>query len=121
MKSPFDVAKRYLETPDRRSAEPSSVQTSDVSAVRGQRTEWHDLRIDDNTTGILICSTVLDADIWVALREDFEPAPDLPNLAVFFASEIPLLRNKSPETLRKIHEARLAFNGGKVIPPEEMI
>jgi hypothetical protein len=85
-----------------------------VRAVRGQRTEWHNLRIDAGTTGILICSTVLDADIWLALREDFEPDPELPSFAVFYRSEIPLLRDKSADTLRKIHQARLVFNGGRV-------
>jgi hypothetical protein len=116
MKSPFDVAKKYLETtPVQHRAEPSpSVQTSDltegqIKAVRGQRTEWHDLTVDDSTTGILICSSVLDADIWLALREDFKPDPDLPSFAVFYAREIPLLREKTQETLREIHQARLVF------------
>jgi hypothetical protein len=98
----------------------SDLTEGHVRAVRGLRTEWHDLTVDDSTTGILICSSVLDADIWVALREDFEPDPNLPSLAVFYAREIPLLKDKSEQTLRKIHEARLVFRGGKVIPPEEM-
>jgi hypothetical protein len=86
-----------------------------VKAVRAQRTDWHDLTIDDSTTGILICSRVLDADIWLALREDFTPDPDLPSFAVFYVSEIPLLKDQNEQSLRKIHEAKLAFNGGRVI------
>jgi hypothetical protein len=66
---------------------------------------------------VKICSHVLDACIWLALDESFQ-AED--GLAVFYASEIPLLRHKSEETLRKIHEVRLVFNGGKVIAPEVM-
>ena len=91
-----------------------------VKAVRAQRTDWHDLTIDDSTTGILICSSVLDADIWLALREDFTPDPDLPSFAVFYVTEIPLLRDKSEEALRKIHQARLEFNGGRVVDPHEV-
>jgi hypothetical protein len=106
--------------PHRDKSEFSDLSEGTIKAVRSQRTEWHDLTVDGSTTGILICSSILNADIWLALREDFEPDPDLPNLAVFYASEIPLLRDKSEAALRKIHESRLIFNGGKIVPPEEM-
>ena len=72
---------------------------------------------EGRTVAVKICSHVLDACIWLALDEHFK-ADD--GLVVFYASEIPLLRGKSEETLRKIYEARLVFSGGKVVRPEEM-
>jgi hypothetical protein len=66
---------------------------------------------------VKICSHVLEACVWLALDESFSPDDDL---AVFYASEIPLLRDKSEEALRKIHEIRLVYKGGKVIPPQTM-
>ena len=68
----------------------------------------------EKLSAVKVCSHVLDACIWLALDESFRTED---RLAVFYASEIPLLREKSEETLRKIHGARLVFNGGKVIPP----
>ena len=73
--------------------------------------------MDGEIIAVKICSHILDACIWLALDESFK-ADD--GLAVFHDSEIPLLRGKSEEMLRKIHEARQTFNGGRVIPPEEI-
>ena len=61
-----------------------------------------------------ICSHVLDACIWLAFDEGFEPDDDEP-LAVFYVDEIPLLRDASPELLRLIHEVKMTFGGGRVV------
>jgi hypothetical protein len=53
-----------------------------------------------------IASTVLDADIWLAFRSDFDPGD---GKAIFYGHELPVLRTKTHEELRAIHKARLAF------------
>jgi hypothetical protein len=85
-----------------------------IKAVRTQRTEWRNLKIDETTTGVLICSRVLEADIWLALRDDFQPDPELSSFAVFYCDEIPFLRNKTPEQLQEIHRWKLTFPGCRV-------
>jgi hypothetical protein len=65
----------------------------------------------DNVQAVLIASTVLGADIWLAFRDDFDPGD---GLAVFYADELEFLRDKSPQTLREIHKVKLAFGGGRV-------
>lgn len=68
---------------------------------------------DGRIVAVLICSHVLEAEIWLSLEKNFKPDPD-DQRAVFHADEIPLLRDKSVETLRKIHESRLVFPGSRI-------
>jgi hypothetical protein len=107
MKSPFALAKKYLEEYDEEL--PAHFSSNDTQP---DITEGHIIAVK-------ICSHVLDACIWLALDDDFKPDDD-ERLAVFYASEIPLLRDKSEDTLRKIHETRLVFKGGRVIDPDEV-
>ena len=67
---------------------------------------------------VKICSHVLEDEIWLILDRSFIPHD---GLAVYYAEEIPLLRNKTPEDLREIHKVKLAFPGCRVIQegPEE--
>ena len=58
---------------------------------------------------VLICSHILEAQIWFALDDSFDPGD---GLAVFYASELPILATKSPEQLREIHEVKLKFGPG---------
>jgi hypothetical protein len=62
---------------------------------------------------VLICAHLLEAEIWFALDESFKPDPG-DGRAVFYASELPFLRTKSPDTLREIHKVKLTFGGGRV-------
>lgn len=95
MKSPFDVAKRYLETPDQRAAEPVPTErTADPTEGR--------------IIAVKICSHVLDACIWLAFDDGFKPDEYEP-LAIFYADEIPLLKDKTPDQLREIHKVKLTF------------
>jgi len=55
-----------------------------------------------------IASTVLDADIWLAFRDDFDAGD---GKAIFFANELLMLRTKTPEELRKIHALKLGPSG----------
>jgi hypothetical protein len=63
---------------------------------------------------VKIASTVLDTDIWLAFKDSFKPDDGEP-LAVFYAYEIPILAQKTPEQLREIHKVKLAFPGCRVI------
>jgi hypothetical protein len=91
--SAFDVAKKYL--------------------AKDERRDPVDLVIDESVVAVLIDSTVLGAPIWFALRDGWRPdAGD--STPVFYASEIPYLRGKSPEELRSIFNVKAAFGGGMV-------
>ena len=59
-----------------------------------------------------IASTVLDADIWLAFRSDFDPGD---GKAVFYSDELPALRTKTPEELRAIHKVKMAFGHGSKV------
>jgi hypothetical protein len=56
-----------------------------------------------------ICSEVLQAHIWLAFDKSFDPKD---GQAVFYADEIPLLKDKTPEQLRQIQKVKLAFGPG---------
>ena len=58
-----------------------------------------------------ICSSVLEAHIWLAFDEDFNPGD---GQAVFYADELPFLATKDAQTLKEIHKNKLAFGGGRV-------
>jgi hypothetical protein len=70
---------------------------------------------NDPTAGrilaVLICSHALEADIWLALDNSFNPAD---NLAVFYADELSALQSKTAEELKAIHEVKLIFPGCRV-------
>lgn len=72
-----------------------------------------DQLIDDRAVAVLIDSTVLDAPIWFALRDDWRP-DEAAGVAVFYASELPALRTKTPEQLRSIFNCKRTFGGGRV-------
>ncbi len=61
---------------------------------------------------VKIASIVLNDDIWLILDRSFIPHD---GLACYYAEEIPLLRDKTPEDLRQIHKAKLAFLGARIL------
>ncbi len=91
----------------------NSIRAWVVEEARGEN---GDLR------AVLICSTLLEAHLWMILDRSFQPKD---NLAVYYAEEIPLLKGKSLEDLKLIQETKLIFPGAKVIqegpdsPPAE--
>lgn len=89
MSNPFAIAKKYLE--------PAGEQYASADPTEGR------------ILAVLIASAVLGANIWFALDDSFNPDD---GLAVFYAHELEFLRNKDPETLRKIYETKLAFGPG---------
>ncbi len=61
---------------------------------------------------VLICSAFLEDHLWMVWDRSFQPKD---NLAVYYAEEIPLLKGKSPEDLKLIHETKLIFPGCRVV------
>ncbi len=59
-----------------------------------------------------IASTVLQANIWLAFDDGFDPGD---GAAVFYGHELKFLRGKSAAELRKIHEVKLAFGAGSKV------
>jgi len=55
-----------------------------------------------------ICSDVLQAHTWLAF-DHFDPKD---GQAVFYAHEIPLVKNKSAQQLCEIHKVKLVFGSG---------
>jgi len=69
-------------------------------------------RDNGDLRAIQICSAVLEAHLWVIWDRSFEPKD---NLAVYFRDELPLLKGKSLEDLKLIHETKLIFPGCRVV------
>ena len=69
--------------------------------------------IDDRTVAVLIDSSVLGAPIWFALRDGWQP-DEADGVPIFYASELPALRQKTPDQLRSIFNVKLSFGGGMV-------
>ncbi len=90
MSNPFAIAQRYLEPP---MAPPEVVEDKTIQAVK-------------------ICSRLLEDEIWLVLDRSFTSTD---GLAIYYAEEIPLLRDKTPEDLRQIHKAKLAFLGARIL------
>lgn len=71
------------------------------------------LEIDKGTIlAVKIASDVLGEDIWLVLDRGFIPTD---GLATYYTEEILELKTKTPEELRDIHKAKLAFPGCKVV------
>ena len=69
-------------------------------------------RIDEGRLiAVLIESTVLGAEVWLAFDDGFDPGD---GLVVFYPDEIPFLKHKDAQTLREIHKAKLVFGGGRI-------
>ena len=70
--------------------------------------------IEGRIIAVKICSHVLEAEIWFALDDSFNPDD---GLAIFYPDELQFLKDKGSQTLRKIHEAKLKLGngGGRVV------
>ena len=82
---------------------------SDLKAVEAPKPA----SVTDVTEGrilaVEICSTALEAHIWLALDDSFDPKD---GQAVFYAYELPSLAGKSVQQLRQIHRVKLSFGPG---------
>jgi hypothetical protein len=91
MRNPFAIAKKYLE--------PAGEQCASADITEGR------------IVAVLIESSVLGAEIWFALNDDWRPDPG-DQTPVFYAHELEFLKTKDPGTLRKIYATKLAFGPG---------
>ena len=90
---------------------PSQAQEEDLAPIRA----WiaSEVRGDNGELrAVMICSALLESHLWMILDRSFEPRD---NLAVYYAEEIPLLKGKSLEDLKLIHETKLIFPGARLI------
>lgn len=71
--------------------------------------------VPDITAGqiraVSICSSVLQAHIWLAFDNGFKPDD---GDVVFYADELDLLKGKTADQLRSIYLTKLTFGGGRV-------
>lgn len=55
---------------------------------------------------VQICSKVVEAHLWLVFDKNFDPAD---GLAIFYPEELAFLRDKSPDSLRDVHQIKLTF------------
>ena len=100
---------RFLRNPERETM--SYLDTVRKAKDELKRTQAPADLIDDSVIAVLIDSTILGAPIWFALRDDWRPdAGD--TTPIFYASELPALRMKTPEQLRDMFQVKRVFGGG---------
>lgn len=89
-------------------------RSSEDPPLPGNIRAWEVERVIDagKLRAVKICSALLEDHLWLILGRSFEPKD---GLAIYYAEEIPLLKNKTPEELREIHKVKLAFPGCRVI------
>jgi len=75
-------------------------------------TEAIEVHEAETIQAVKIASTVLNDDIWLILDRAFIPHD---GLAVYYTEEIPLLKGKSLEDLKLIHQTKLTFPGARVV------
>ena len=99
-------------TPEDREKARQMIQTQeDLTPIRA----WIVQKVRGENGGlraVLICSAVLEDHLWLILDREFISHD---GLARYYAEEIPLLRDRTPEEIQKIHKAKLAFPGCRVI------
>src|SRR5262249_30388707 len=71
-----------------------------------------EIREGNSLRAVNVCSAVLEDYLWLILDRSFEPKD---GLAIYYPEELAVLKTKSPEELREIHKAKLAFPGCRVI------
>jgi hypothetical protein len=61
-----------------------------------------------------VIAVLIDCDfgpLWFAFDDGFKPSEDIP---VFFASELPFLRQMTPDELRRRYAEKKALDGGRI-------
>ena len=99
-------------TPEDREKARQMIQTQeDLTPIRAWVVE--EVRGDTGELrAVLICSALLEDHLWMILDRSFEPKD---NLAIYYENEIPLLKGKSLEDLKLIHQTKLIFPGARVV------
>jgi len=102
---------RPLTSQDREEAKQMIQVREDLTSIRAWVVE--EVRGDNgDLRAIQVCSAMLEAHLWVVWDRGFQPKD---NLAVYFGEEMPLLKGKSMEDLKLIHETKLIFPGCRVV------
>jgi hypothetical protein len=87
-----EIVRRALAMPNRQTPEPAKLDLTDGRIV-----------------AVEICSSILEAHIWLAFDDGFNPPSD--GQAVFYRDELQFLATKDAEQLREIHKNKLIFGG----------
>ena len=61
---------------------------------------------------VKICSALLEDHLWLIVDRSFEPKD---GLAIYYPEELAILKTKTPDELKSIHRAKLAFPRCRVI------
>ncbi len=86
-------------------------QDEDLAPIRAWVVE--EVRADNGKLrAVLIFSGMLEAHLWMIRDRSFQPND---GMACYFAEEIPLLKGKSLEDLKLIHQTKLIFPGCRVV------
>jgi hypothetical protein len=71
-----------------------------------------EIRDGGTLKAVKICSAALEDHLWLVIERSYHPND---GLAVYYPEELPELKSKTPEQLREIHKAKLAFPGCRVV------
>ncbi len=100
-----------LTSRDREEAKQMIQTQEDLASIRAWVVE--EVRADNGKLrAVLIFSGVLEAYLWMIRDRSFQPND---GMACYFAEEIPLLKGKSIEDLKLIHQTKLTFPGARVV------
>ncbi len=92
-------------------ADSIQLQDEDLAPIRAWVVEV--IRGDNGKLrAVLIYSGLLEAHFWMIRDRSFQPND---GMACYFAEEIPLLKGKSIEDLKLIHQTKLIFPGARLI------
>ena len=83
-----------------------------LGGLLGKGGETQEVLENSIIQAVKICSHLLQDEFWLILDREFIPHD---GLACYYAEEIPLLRDKTPEELKLIHATKLQFPGARVI------
>jgi len=70
------------------------------------------VRKDGGIRAVKVSYGFLDDEIWLVFDPAFVPCD---GLASYYAEEVPLLRNRTQEELREIHQYKLAYPGVRLL------
>jgi len=91
------------------------VSSEDLEAQPNLSRSWRveEIRSDSGEIqAVLICSGILQDDLWVVYDRSFEPKD---SLAIYYGEEMGELVKKTVDEQRVIHKVKLAFPGCRVI------
>jgi hypothetical protein len=107
----FERARREISEKPNRGTAVTAERFSNVSIGSIPRGPFSKIIDQGDIVAVLICSHVLEDEIWFALQDDWHPDGG-DTRAVFYADELPFLTTKDTKTPREIHKRKLTFGPG---------